>query len=697
MTRSPSTSKAPGAGEAGTASGPGRDRAYGRGYYHGENSGYPKEGYRSAHPDWEPWLDLISRVKPPPGILFDCGTAFGYLPGAATARGYTSLGCDISSYALRQEPSFLGTLVQGSAEMLPLMSGSADIVCLFDVLEHLGDPVLALEEAVRILKPEGLLAGATPDPLYFDQHEETHCFERPPSFWIHHLERLGLRAVFRFSNIPENFQFLASFRNSATAEALGLFQHDHFSHDPDILEVRGEESPRIIAVLRDGWDRQGTEGRIIKGTSASVYLLNRSDSPVQCRVGIEISEGSLPVRFRLRFNSLVLDSFTVRPGETPSKIISGPFTVPGGGHHVHLDTGPSPVEALSVRSVSVEAFSTLRPGEHVLSLPFDLYQRYSFAGAVAGKLRPSSILDAGGNIGDQGGHLALSRDFLSSGDHPPETIISSDLRHCDHPGHVPGDALRLPFPADSFEIVVSLDVLEHIPPESRKAFLGELDRVGSQWILLGAPFSSPEVEKAEAELVSGLGLRFLEEHSELGLPREKMITDFFLEEKGRHILRFENGYLPRWFMMLPVTQLLFSMHNYSLFTSANRYYNELFYQGDCRAPGYRTFFLVSRDPLPEELAASLESLPGYCPEKEAFAEDCPGEFKAFPFYRDFLDLNESRSREMADLAFLLASREKYIGILEEQLDEYRGNPLIRIIRKLGRALQGGRKDRSSQP
>ena len=51
---------------------------------------------------------------------------------------------------------------------------------LTDVLEHLHEPVPALAEIARVLKPGGVLIGATPDPLYFAGEETTHFSEHPP-------------------------------------------------------------------------------------------------------------------------------------------------------------------------------------------------------------------------------------------------------------------------------------------------------------------------------------------------------------------------------------------------------------------------------------------------------------------------------------------------------------------------------------
>jgi hypothetical protein len=84
----------------------------------------------------------------------------------------------------------------------------------------------------------------------------------------------------------------------------------------------------------------------------------------------------------------------------------------------------------------------------------------------------------------------------------------------------------LPFADDAFDVVLSTDVLEHVPAGDRAAHLRELVRVARKRVVLCWPLGSPEKDHAErvrqARLQDELGLTlpFLEEHILLGLPRE---------------------------------------------------------------------------------------------------------------------------------------------------------------------------------
>lgn len=98
------------------------------------------------------------------GRLLDVGCALGFFMAAARSRGWDVEGCDISGHAVsfaRKElglPARQGTLAEGG-----YASESFDAVTMWDVIEHVADPVTELRLAASLLAPGGVLAMTTPD------------------------------------------------------------------------------------------------------------------------------------------------------------------------------------------------------------------------------------------------------------------------------------------------------------------------------------------------------------------------------------------------------------------------------------------------------------------------------------------------------------------------------------------------------
>jgi SAM-dependent methyltransferase len=109
-------------------------------------------------------LQLIARQRPAPGRLIEVGAGGGFFLKAAERAGWSVAGIEISSEGVEFATTRLGLDVRRtSAEDLDFPAGSCDVVVMFDVIEHLLDPVLALERVRTVLRPGGLLVVSTPN------------------------------------------------------------------------------------------------------------------------------------------------------------------------------------------------------------------------------------------------------------------------------------------------------------------------------------------------------------------------------------------------------------------------------------------------------------------------------------------------------------------------------------------------------
>jgi 2-polyprenyl-3-methyl-5-hydroxy-6-metoxy-1,4-benzoquinol methylase len=96
--------------------------------------------------------------------LLDVGCATGFFLDAARSRGWTVRGLDVSSYASEYARRELHLDVEsGSIESFANSSSKFDVVTLWDTIEHLSRPDLALTNIRRLLQPRGLLALSTGD------------------------------------------------------------------------------------------------------------------------------------------------------------------------------------------------------------------------------------------------------------------------------------------------------------------------------------------------------------------------------------------------------------------------------------------------------------------------------------------------------------------------------------------------------
>ncbi len=95
--------------------------------------------------------------------VLDIGTAGGAFLDAAKQYGYNAYGMEPSADLVARGKARGLQIEQGTIESHTFAHGTFDMVCLWDVIEHLPDPKTSLLEIRKLLKPKGILLINFPD------------------------------------------------------------------------------------------------------------------------------------------------------------------------------------------------------------------------------------------------------------------------------------------------------------------------------------------------------------------------------------------------------------------------------------------------------------------------------------------------------------------------------------------------------
>lgn len=157
-------------------------------------------------------------------------------------------------------------------------------------------------------------------------------------------------------------------------------------------------------------------------------------------------------------------------------------------------------------------------------------------------------------------------------------------------------AADLPLEDQSFDVVLALDVLEHIPPEIRTKVISESLRVARKLVIFGFP-SGAAAHKADEDL-KNVYLRkgvpvpdWLEEHMLADFPD----AELFAGHSGWTVRQFSNESIRfhSWMMRLEMGGLRMRLFRKIVFTAPNLLKWPLsFVDGD---PAYRQVFVMNRE------------------------------------------------------------------------------------------------------
>ncbi len=109
-------------------------------------------------------LNAIAGLLPKPGRLLEIGSYCGVFLKIARERGWDVLGVEPSVWASAYARNELGLpTVTGNIENVPAATKPFDVVCSWDVLEHVSDPMTELRLINGRLRPGGVFAFSTLD------------------------------------------------------------------------------------------------------------------------------------------------------------------------------------------------------------------------------------------------------------------------------------------------------------------------------------------------------------------------------------------------------------------------------------------------------------------------------------------------------------------------------------------------------
>ncbi len=145
------------------------DALYGEAYYTGGSQAVfadylGQEAARRAQARRKLWMlrHLPPRV-PRGGRLLDVGCAAGFFLAEARVH-YEVQGVELSAWSSAYARDRLGVPVfTGTLQQAALVADRFDVVTMWDVIEHVPDPVPLLTEARRVLRPGGRLVLTTGD------------------------------------------------------------------------------------------------------------------------------------------------------------------------------------------------------------------------------------------------------------------------------------------------------------------------------------------------------------------------------------------------------------------------------------------------------------------------------------------------------------------------------------------------------
>ena len=188
--------------------------------------------------------------------VLEAGCGLGYLTYALKRGGYDVLGIDVSQEAVTKATRAYGDLYKTeSIESYARSSEQTfDGVVMVEVIEHLENPIAAIEDAVRLLSPGGCLVLTTPNRSYYG-YDQIWSTDLPPvHLWWFSEDSIKALA----SRVGCVYEFVDFTEYNARFPVLHAFRSEHSAMlDSSGRVLRRESAPMSLArragLLHEGY------------------------------------------------------------------------------------------------------------------------------------------------------------------------------------------------------------------------------------------------------------------------------------------------------------------------------------------------------------------------------------------------------------------------------------------------------------
>ena len=308
----------------------------------------------------------------------------------------------------------------------------------------------------------------------------------------------------------------------------------------------------------------------------------------------------------------------------------------------------------------------------MIEMLFDQYQRYKMTEDIINDIRNKDevfkILEVGANE-----HQNLER-FL-----PSDEITYLDIKLPEHllnnPNYILGDATKMSFADSQYDIIVALDIFEHIAESDRTNFIDELYRVCKKVFIIAAPFATKGVVETEKNaneyfrLLHGYDHLWLEEHIRNTLPDLKDYLNY-MDRNQIEYRHFSHGTLEMWYKLIKIhftTTLKGELLDQG--REIDKFYNKNLYPLDTGVECYRQF-IVGYKEKETNIKGIIET-----EEKWDISSYCKFLDLETQFQSDFINILTNKNNDKDDLTNthisnleeLLLAKDTHISNLEESV------------------------------